>query len=60
MGALGWSPNQFWCDATWNDCMIAIDGYAVSQGATAKDKDYPSKEFILEMMERFPDGDRSR
>ena len=55
MGALGWSPNQFWFEATWSDCMFAIDGYAISQGATRKEKSYPDRAFLEDMMERFPD-----
>jgi len=35
--------------------MIAIDGYAVSQGGAKKELDTPSKEFLKDMMERFPD-----
>ena len=57
MGALGWSANQFWFEATWSDVIFAIDGYAISQGATRKEKSYPDKAFLEEMMEKFPDGD---
>lgn len=52
---MGWTPREFWEESSFQDVCIAIDGYAVSQGATEKEISPPSKEFLEDMMEMYPD-----
>ena len=57
LGALGWSPKTFWQDAILQDISYAMEGYAIYQLSMAeKSADLPSTEFLMEMVERFPDA----
>lgn len=58
MGGLGWSPREFWDDATFLDVCAAIDGYLFVNGMAdnTPEKDYPSKKELDDLMRRFPDG----
>lgn len=58
MGGLGWSPRQFWDEATFLDVCAAVDGFLLVNGVAEKQaakKDYPSKKELNDLMERFPD-----
>jgi len=54
MGVLGWSPDQFWEEATISDVNSAFEGWAQANGVKVK-PDLPSKSFMDDMMRRFPD-----
>lgn len=51
---LGWSPRQFWDEATYFDVMAALDGW-LAANHPAPAPDVPSKDFLNDMMQRFPD-----
>ncbi|HRI77409.1 MAG TPA: phage tail assembly chaperone [Alphaproteobacteria bacterium] len=53
-GVLGWSPRQFWDEATYFDVMAALDGW-LAANHPAPAPDVPSKDFLNDMMQRFPD-----
>lgn len=68
MGALKWSPSQFWA-CTFPEFYAAIDGLRAFEGVSDKPKGAPkhiddwtpeqikgTRDFLAEMQERFPDG----
>jgi hypothetical protein len=55
-GAIGWTAQAFW-DATFQDVCAAIDGWLFANGHSGqKIHDVPDKQFLEEMMRKFPDG----
>jgi hypothetical protein len=55
MGVLGWPPPVVQ-DADINDLMDAYEGYMRFHGFLPPDMACPSKQFLSEMMDRFPDA----
>lgn len=53
-GALGWPPQAFW-DATLQEVCVAIDGWLATTGRANRKSDKPSKDFMKQMLEKFPD-----
>lgn len=58
MGALGWSPSEFWA-ATLHECFEAIEGLAEFNGAKPPPAP-PAKAKVDEMVLKFPDPPKGR
>ena len=55
MGVMGWTPQTVMQNSTIDDLADAYEGYVLFHGVGKGQKDLPSKEFMQEMIERFPD-----
>ncbi|MBL1148191.1 MAG: hypothetical protein HND56_01120 [Pseudomonadota bacterium] len=57
LGALGWTPQVFRCEAVLQDIIDALEGYALYRLGTdtAEMRLPPSAAFLNEMTAQFPD-----
>ncbi|MCK5042170.1 MAG: phage tail assembly chaperone [Sphingomonadales bacterium] len=53
MGALNWSPNNFW-QATPHEVRLGLEGWKKTKGITSIDHSL-TKADLLGLMERYPD-----
>ncbi len=56
MGMLGWTPEIVMKQATVEDLADAYEGYMFINGACEQEKQMPSKKFMQEMLNKFPDN----
>jgi len=56
MGVMGWTPQAVIYQSNISDLAIAFEGYRLFNSTDEKgDKILPSKDFMSEMIKKFPD-----